>query len=87
MRVAEPYFDNLWYTLFMENNTSNNIDINQKIVLLEKKIDYLVSEAEKAARARKITIIVTLIFVVAPIIIAIIAIPTMISTVSSMYQL
>lgn len=71
----------------MENTQSNNVDINQKITLLEKKIDYLVSEAEKAARVRKITLILTLIFVVAPIIIAIIAIPTLISTVSSMYQI
>ena len=70
----------------MEQNPADAILNDASMLLLEQKIDYLVTQARSAARARKITLILTLIFVVGPVILMIFVLPSAMSSLTSSYQ-
>lgn len=50
----------------MEPQVPSPLPVDAHLIMLEQKIDYLVDEAKKSARARKITFWVTIIVVVLP---------------------
>lgn len=50
----------------MEPQVPAPLPTDARLVLMEQKIDYLVEEARKSARARKITFWVTIVVVVLP---------------------
>lgn len=50
----------------MEPQAPSPLPADARLILMEQKIDYLVDEARKSARARKITFWVTVIVVVLP---------------------
>lgn len=52
----------------MEPQALTPLPTDTRLILLEQKIDYLVDEARKSARARKITFWVTIIVFVLPLI-------------------
>ena len=52
----------------MEPLTPTKLPTDARLIMLEQKIDYLVDEAHKSARARKITFWVTILVVVLPLI-------------------
>lgn len=52
----------------MEPQTPAPLPVAAQLVMMEQKIDYLVEEARKNARARKITFWVTILIVVLPLI-------------------
>ncbi len=68
----------------MENEQSN---IDQRITNIEKHIEFLVAEAHIARRNRRFVLILTLLFVILPIIILLFALPSIMSQATSMYQL
>ncbi len=68
----------------MENDVNN---INVRIDNIEKQLEFLVAEAKVARRNRRIVMVLTLLFVVLPIVIFLIALPSVISQMTSMYQI
>lgn len=71
----------------MEQNSTTTLPNDARMVLMEQKIDYLVEQARASARARKITLILTLIFVVGPVILMLFVLPSTISSLTSSYQI
>lgn len=61
-------------------------DINTRLDSLEKKIDLMQETMNSLRRYFKISVYITIGFFVVPLIIAVIALPFMISTISSVYS-
>ncbi len=71
----------------MEPISPQNISNEAHLILLEQKVDYLVTQARAAARARKITLILTLLFVVGPVVLMMFFLPSAMNSLTSSYQI
>ncbi len=65
---------------YMEQESTTPLPTDARLILMEQKIDYLVSEAHKSARARKITFWVTILVVVLPFIGILALLPSVMGT-------
>ena len=64
----------------MEPQTSTPLPTDARLVMMEQKIDFLVEEARKSQRARKITLWATILFFVLPLIGIIAILPSAMSS-------
>lgn len=70
----------------MEQTSEGKTSVEDNLILINQKIDYLVKQAKISATTRKISIIVALVFVLLPAIIMIFVLPTAISSITSTYS-
>lgn len=71
----------------MEQNSNETQINNDRLTVLEQKVDYLVSQARAASTARKITLILTILFVVLPVVLLMFVLPSAMESLTASYSI
>lgn len=71
----------------MEPNSIETVSTEQRLTIIEQKIDILVKEAKASAMSRKITIVLTVVFFVLPLIAIVALLPTIMNSLTTAYSI